>query len=89
MSDVVMGEAILALLDDNETISLYNLVVKLRTMVDSEEEKDRKQACENAISVIMESLAETQRSSSAEKGSQMQGWIPYGNETPRGDSNLH
>ncbi|WP_313110930.1 hypothetical protein [Pseudescherichia sp.] len=56
LTDIVLGEAILALFSEGDPITPYSLIEKLQCMAVSEKMAFRKQACTNAIIDVQSSL---------------------------------
>lgn len=56
LTDIVLGEAILALLSEGDPITPYSLIEKLQLMAVAEKMAFRKQACISAISEVQSSL---------------------------------
>ncbi|GAL59071.1 hypothetical protein EV102420_14_01300 [Pseudescherichia vulneris NBRC 102420] len=70
MTDIVLGEAILALLSEGDPITPYSLMEKLQLMAVSEKMAFRKQACTNAVVEVQSSLmAQSSEYSSFQTGS--------------------
>ncbi|MGE1564279.1 hypothetical protein [Pantoea septica] len=59
LTDIMMGEAVIALLDSGETIGADSLISCLKRMAATEEMVSRKRACLRAVSEIRLCLAET------------------------------
>ncbi|WAH53349.1 hypothetical protein LMA04_04700 [Pseudescherichia vulneris] len=56
LTDIVLGEAILALLSEGDPITPYSLIEKLQLMAVAEKMAFRKQACISAIIEVQSSL---------------------------------
>ncbi|WP_312210589.1 hypothetical protein [Pseudescherichia sp.] len=56
LTDIVLGEAILALLSEGDPITPYSLIAKLQQMAASENLAFRKQACISALLEVQSSL---------------------------------
>ena len=89
LSDIVMGKAILELLDGDETLSLPNLIAKLRVMIETEERQDRRQACESAIALIINSMADAYQSVKSDDYSLLQGALSSEDLVSPGGHKLH
>lgn len=69
LTDIVLGEAILALLSEGDPITPYSLIEKLQLMAVSEKMAFRKQACTSAIIEVQSSLmAQSSEYSSVQVG---------------------
>lgn len=84
-----MGKAILELLDGDETLSLPNLIAKLRAMMEIEEQQDRRQACECAIAIIIDSMADAYQSAQNDDYSLLQDSLPSESVMSSGGHKLH
>jgi len=67
LTDIVLGEAILALLSEGDPITPHSLIEKLQLMAISENLAFRKQACTSAIIEVQSSLSEAPRHSISEE----------------------
>ncbi len=89
LSDAVMGQAILALVDAGEAISFDALIATLRLIAKSEKDDARKEACEHAISEILTSTAATAESKNEQAAPADQGWQSYGNNNDASKRKVH
>lgn len=80
LTDIVLGEAILALLSEGDPITPYSLMEKLQFMAISEKMAFRKQACTNAVVEVQSSLM----AQSSEYGS-----VQAGSEYPPSSKMIH
>jgi len=80
LTDIVLGEAILALLSEGDPITPYSLIEKLQLMAVSEKMAFRKQACTSAIIEVQSCLM----AQPSEYGS-----FQPGNEYPSGSKMIH
>lgn len=80
LTDIVLGEAILALLSEGDPITPYSLIDKLQLMAVSENMAFRKQACTNAIIEVQNSLLAQSSDYSS---------LQVGSEYPSGSKMIH
>lgn len=57
LTDIMMGEALLALLKNGSAVSATGLIKKLQALAASEKDETRRQACKRAIMEVRNSLA--------------------------------
>gem|GEM_PF-363820 len=89
LTDIVLGEAILALLSEGDPITPHSLIEKLQLMALSENLSFRKQACTSAIIEVQSSLNEAPRHNIIEVHSPEYGSFPSDSGYFSGSKMIH
>lgn len=89
LTDIVLGEAILALLSEGDPITPYSLIEKLQLMAVSENLAFRKQACTSAIIEVQSSLTVQHERLFAEAHPPEFSGFLAGSEYPSGSKMIH
>lgn len=89
LTNILMGEAFLALLHTGGPLSLNKLVAKLRAIAVSEQNETRKRACERAIAEVRSSITYAQNQSRPEAHAIENGKFLFSNEYPPDDIRIH
>lgn len=66
LTDAIMGEAVIALLKSNKTISVQRLLSQLQLMVTAAHDSRRKNACEQLINEIRHGMSERSKQNTYE-----------------------
>lgn len=89
LTDILMGEAFLALLHAGGPLSAGRLIAKLRAIAMLEKSETRKQACERAIAEVRSSLSYQRDQSRPEVRSLDNNRFLLGNDYPTDDTRIH